>query len=106
MASNHHCWYSEPREGLDQEAWLEHRESMTYEHKDTPESFWERMRAIHGPDYAPPVREGIKYCSQECADEGECQCDDCPFDDEVLGSAYRDAKAQADFYKQHGDDVA
>ena len=26
-----------------------------YQHKDTPESFWERMEAIHGPDYKQPV---------------------------------------------------
>jgi tRNA nucleotidyltransferase (CCA-adding enzyme) len=25
-----------------------------HQHKDTPESFWERMRMVHGPDYGPP----------------------------------------------------
>ena len=30
-----------------------------YQHKDTPESFWERMRAIHGPDYGPRFTEAL-----------------------------------------------
>jgi len=27
---------------------------MAHPHKDTPESFWERMRLIHGPDIHGP----------------------------------------------------
>jgi len=29
---------------------------MVHPHKDTPESFWERMRLIHGPDVHAPQR--------------------------------------------------
>lgn len=28
-------------------------QKLAYQHKDTPESFWERMREIHGPDVGP-----------------------------------------------------
>lgn len=29
---------------------MRHIEPRSYQHKDTPESFWERMRLIHGED--------------------------------------------------------
>jgi hypothetical protein len=57
---------------------------MSYRHKDTPESFWERMKAIHGPDYHPPVRQGVTYCSTACTEAQECCLDDCPFLDEMF----------------------
>ena len=39
-----------------------------YQHKDTPETFWERMRMIHGPDVGPRPRDSIAYSDDSTGD--------------------------------------